>query len=119
MTSLTHRRSTSRGTFAAASLKHDLKRRLFKALRSSPRHFCRGLIDALGTAHVTCRPHDASSAVPTIATIQPARPQHRLNFRPEPQGHGSLRPILSPTRCASPCDAGLSVVNDRPARPRQ
>jgi len=51
--------------------------------------------------------HDKAAAgevMPCSGACDQARAQQRLYFLPEPQGHGSLRPIL--VRCARTADPG-------------
>src|SRR5712692_4110930 len=58
-------------------------------------------------------------AASAVWRIYAATPQHFLYFFPEPQGQGSLRPILSPLRrtcctgCASPAPAMRACSSSR------
>jgi len=48
------------------------------------------------------RNHPMKAAV-TAGEVHAAWPQHLLNFLPEPQGHGALRPTLVAERRGSDC----------------
>jgi hypothetical protein len=58
-------------------------------------------------------------AAATVLRVQVALPQHFLNFLPEPQGHGSLRPTLLeawPDWNGGPAVSGIETCLGRFAR---